>query len=135
MKLWQIPILLRHILQLSILQKEIDVVNQRTCFLKGTGARKVQKDMWWSWMSSDWDEEICSCFKQSRKKIQELKVETRKDIRLDGPWATICFMVICIRYQPKIFASCARITCNLDSDVSRTFMSGQLTDILHVCNF
>ena len=70
---------------------------------------------------------------RAERMIQQLKLETRRDMKLAGsPLVLWCY---CVDRRSEIIACCARNNYNLDGQVPRTYMTGELTDISHVCNF
>ena len=50
----------------------------------------------------------------------------------DSPLVFWCY---CLERRSKIIACCSRNNYNLDRKVPRTFMTAEVTDISHVCNF
>ena len=70
---------------------------------------------------------------QAERTIQELKMETRRDMRLLG--SQLVFWCYCIERRSEIIACCAKNNLNLDGHVPMTFLTGELTGISHVCNF
>ena len=70
---------------------------------------------------------------RAERMIQELKLETRRDMKLAGsPLVLWCY---CIERRSEIIACCSRNNYKLDGQVPRIFLTGELTDISHVCNF
>ena len=70
---------------------------------------------------------------RAERMIQELKLETRRDMKIAGsPLVLWCY---CIERRSEIIACCSRNNYKLDGQVPRTFLTGELTDISHVCNF
>jgi len=70
---------------------------------------------------------------RAERTIQELKMETRRDVRLSG--SPLVFWCYCMERRAEIKACCARNNLNLDGQVPRAYLTGELTDISHICNF
>ena len=65
--------------------------------------------------------------------IQELKMETRRDMmRGNSPLVFWCY---CMERRSDFIACCAQNNVQLDGQVPRSFLSGDSTDISHICNF
>ena len=69
----------------------------------------------------------------AERTIHELKLETRRDMKLSGsPFVLWCY---CMERRAEIIPCCSHQNPNLDGQVPRFFMIGELTDISHICNF
>ena len=64
--------------------------------------------------------------------IQELKMETKRDMKMSG--SPMIFWCYCIERQSAIMACSARNNPNLNWLIPQS-MTGEVTDISHVCNF
>ena len=70
---------------------------------------------------------------RAERTIQELKMETKRDMKLSG--SPLVFWCYCIERRSEILACCAKNNPNLDGMVPRSMMLGEVTDISHLCNF
>ena len=70
---------------------------------------------------------------RAERGIQELKMETRRDMRMSG--SPMVFWCYCIERRSEIIACSARNNSNLDGMVPRSMMTGEMTDVSHLCNF
>ena len=65
--------------------------------------------------------------------IQELKMETKRDMKISG--LPMIFWCYCIEHCSEIMTCNARNNPNLNSMVPRSMMIGKITDILYLCIF
>ena len=70
---------------------------------------------------------------RAERGIQELKMETKRDMKLSG--SPMVFWCYCIEQRSEIIACSARNNPNLNGMVRRSMMTGEVTDISHLCNF
>ena len=70
---------------------------------------------------------------RAERTIQELKMEARRDMKLSG--SPLVFWYYCMERRSEIIACCSRNNYNLDRQVPKTFLTGEVTDISHICNF
>ena len=70
---------------------------------------------------------------QVERTIQELKMETRRDMKLSG--FPLVFWCYCMERRSEIIACCSRNNYTLDRQVPRTFITGEVTDISQIFNF
>ena len=70
---------------------------------------------------------------RAERTIQELKMETKRDMKLSGsPLVLWCY---CMERRSEIMACSAKNNSNLNGMVPRSMMLGEVTDISHLCNF
>ena len=65
--------------------------------------------------------------------IQELKMETKRDIEMSG--SPMVFWCYCMEQRSEIMACSARNNSNLNDMVPCSMMTGKITDVSHLCNF
>ena len=70
---------------------------------------------------------------RAERGIQELKMETKRDMKLSG--SPMVFWCYCIERRSEIMVCSARNNPNLNGMVPRSMMTGEVTDISHLCNF
>ena len=70
---------------------------------------------------------------RAERTIQELKMETKRDMKLSG--SPLVFWCYCIERRSEIMSCCAKNNPNLDGMVPRSMMLGEVSDISHICNF
>ena len=70
---------------------------------------------------------------RAERGIQELKMETKRDMKISG--SPLVFWCYCIERRAEIMACTARNNPNLNGLVPRSMMTGEVTDISHLCNF
>ena len=70
---------------------------------------------------------------RAERTIQELKMETKRDMVISGsPLVLWCY---CLERRSEIMACCAKNNSNLNGTVPKSMMFGEVTDISHLCNF
>lgn len=77
-------------------------------------------------------EKYTSASNWSEFRIQELKMETKRDMKMSG--SPLVFWCYCIERHAKIMACSARKNTNLNDMVPWSMMTGEVTDISHLCN-